>query len=723
MRSTTSSMGKMITRVLPGIGEGTGDHILEKRKMKMRRQIVASFWFFRRRNCVRFVEIEINGKCYSTTNRKNYNKEVTLMDYLCGSLFEEDYLLRTLGALANSPDIALTELVANAWDAGASEVSIVIPDELSEELIVTDNGTGLTPDEFKLRWMTLGYNRLKHQGSNVLFPEGNGTGFRRAFGRNGVGRHGMLCFSNEYTVETTHTSGIASKFIVSVTSGQQPFTLKHEQRISGKGHGTVLRAKVERNLPDPKIVRSLLSARFMQDPRFQVTVNGLSIELMQHKGLIESKMIKVNNGVTLEIVVIDSAKTAKTARQHGVAFWVGNRLVGEPSWTLGNYSIDGRTSFAKRHTIVVKTNDLFDAVMPDWSAFRRFPIIDDVYRIVSTHIESLFKTSMKERVQETQRTVLYRHKSELSELHALGRVEVSQFIEQLTEEQPTINHDHLSAAVQAIIQLEKSRSGANLIQKLSMLSEEDVDGLNRLLDDWSVKDALVVLDEIDKRLLVIEALGRFSQDPTTEELKTLHPLVLQARWLFGPEFDSPHYTSNVSLTTAMSKLFQKKVDKDAFFNARNRPDIIILENATFSTVCSEEFEDDSPLSKMKRILIIELKRGGFAIGRDEMDQAGHYVEDLLNSGHLTGVPFINAFVVGHAIDTKVTRIRKVGDNPERGRIEATTFGQLVSTANQRLLRLKEQLDERYKGYTDMTIVQKVLNEPSQIDLFEEIESA
>lgn len=92
------------------------------------------------------------------------------MDYLCGSLFEEDYLLRTLGALANSPDIALTELVANAWDAGASEVSIVIPDELSEELIVTDNGTGLTPDEFKLRWMTLGYNRLKHQGSNVLFP-------------------------------------------------------------------------------------------------------------------------------------------------------------------------------------------------------------------------------------------------------------------------------------------------------------------------------------------------------------------------------------------------------------------------------------------------------------------------------------------------------------------------------------------------------------------------
>lgn len=36
-----------------------------------------------------------------------------------GSLFEENYLIRTLGHIAYDPEIALTELVANAWDAGA----------------------------------------------------------------------------------------------------------------------------------------------------------------------------------------------------------------------------------------------------------------------------------------------------------------------------------------------------------------------------------------------------------------------------------------------------------------------------------------------------------------------------------------------------------------------------------------------------------------------------
>ncbi|UUZ47511.1 hypothetical protein LP420_30360 [Massilia sp. B-10] len=34
-----------------------------------------------------------------------------------GSLFEDDYLVRNLGRIAQDPEVALTELVANAWDS------------------------------------------------------------------------------------------------------------------------------------------------------------------------------------------------------------------------------------------------------------------------------------------------------------------------------------------------------------------------------------------------------------------------------------------------------------------------------------------------------------------------------------------------------------------------------------------------------------------------------
>jgi len=647
------------------------------------------------------------------------------MSILYGSLFEENFLIRSLGALATAPDIALSELVANAWDAGATKVNITVPSEEYEEIIVEDNGSGLTLDEFRKRWMTLGYNRLKYQGEIVEFPEDNTEMFyRRAFGRNGVGRHGMLCFADQYTVET-FKNGVGSRFVVAVSSGAQPFTLLHEEQILGKKHGTILRAKVVRNLPGEQHVRDIISARFLHDPRFEINVNDISIELMQHKGLIANEIIRVREEISLEVFIIDSTKIAKTARQHGVAFWVGNRLVGEPSWTLGEYSIDGRTSFARRHTVVIRTNDLFNEVLPDWSSFKRIPIINEIQKVVANYIEKFYRQSMSEKIGETRRSVVQQHRKELSDLPTSAKIEVSNFIEQLTEQVPTVNQDLLSAAVQAVIHLEKSRSGVNLLHKLSILSDEDVAGLDRLLSDWSVKDALTVLDEIDKRLMVIEALARFSVDDKTNELKTLHPLVLQSRWLFGPEFDSPLYSSNISLVNAMSRLFKAKAQKEDFYNYRNRPDIIVLDSSTLSAVGTEEFDDNSQLCKMRRILIIELKRGGFTIGRDEMDQAMHYVEDLINSGHLDGNPFINAFVVGHETDKKInqSRIRKVGENPENGRVEAITYGQLVRTAQQRLFRLRDQLKDRYEGITNENIVQKVLNEPYQIELVEEDETA
>ena len=54
--------------------------------------------------------------------------------YLLGSLFEDDFLYRSLGSIVNQPDIALTELVANAWDAGATEVKIFIPEKTGDIL-------------------------------------------------------------------------------------------------------------------------------------------------------------------------------------------------------------------------------------------------------------------------------------------------------------------------------------------------------------------------------------------------------------------------------------------------------------------------------------------------------------------------------------------------------------------------------------------------------------
>ena len=61
---------------------------------------------------------------------------------------------------------------------------------------------GSQKTNFMSVWLKLRYNRLIHQGKHVTFPQGIRAN-RMAYGRNGVGRHGLLCFNDEYIVKTT----------------------------------------------------------------------------------------------------------------------------------------------------------------------------------------------------------------------------------------------------------------------------------------------------------------------------------------------------------------------------------------------------------------------------------------------------------------------------------------------------------------------------------------
>lgn len=233
--------------------------------------------------------------------------------------FEENYIFRNNKSITSNNDIALTEFVANAWDAGAHNVSITIPYEEHEEIIVEDDGTGMSDDEFRSRWMTLNYDRQKRQGKEVTFPPDTDATKRIAYGRNGIGRHGMLCFADSYTVETWK-DGICNVYDIAVSYGEAPFKIYRHVTEERTGHGTKIHAFVQRHLPDANSMTDILSARFLYDPKFIVKINGRKIDLSQHKGVIYQKEFKTDAKATLSMIVIDSEKTAAKSQQHGIAF-------------------------------------------------------------------------------------------------------------------------------------------------------------------------------------------------------------------------------------------------------------------------------------------------------------------------------------------------------------------------------------------------------------------
>jgi len=96
-----------------------------------------------------------------------------------------------IGLYSSTPAV-VTEIVANAWDADATEVSVEI---LDDRIIVQDNGHGMGDDELQARFLRVGYAR-RDQG------KGNKSDLkeRPVMGRKGIGKLAMFSLANQIDI-------------------------------------------------------------------------------------------------------------------------------------------------------------------------------------------------------------------------------------------------------------------------------------------------------------------------------------------------------------------------------------------------------------------------------------------------------------------------------------------------------------------------------------------
>ena len=619
-------------------------------------------------------------------------------------LFEDDYITRSLGPIVNQPDVALTELVANAWDAGASHVRISIPEENRQMLYIEDDGVGMTEEEFQNHWMKLRYNRLKYQGKNVVFPEGV-IGKRTAFGRNGVGRHGLFCFADEYKA-ITEKNGKKLAFTVKANIDHNPIAVTEKTEEESILHGTRLEVIVEKNLPKADKIHEIISARFLHDPQFEIEVNHVKLDLDDLSGGAEPTQINVDGtDIHLTAYFIDTTKSSRKSVFHGIAFWQSNRLVGEPNWILGkNMVLDGRTALAKRYTFIIKTDDMAELVKEDWSGFKKDEAVDKVYECVEKYVDECLENVSTVTIQTITENLDPAVKKSLQDVNPLVRMEVNEVIKDIVISTPKVKQESVNIAIRALVNIEKSKNGKDLLEKLSKMSPNDIDGLDDLLDKWTVGDALAVLNEIDRRLAVIEAIRKLAGDNTTDELHVLHPMIAESRWLFGPEYESSEYIFNRQMKTAATQIFKDGTFYRADINYKKRPDLICMPDSTIGLTGIEEIPKDSELVKVRKLLLVELKKGAFKITRKERDQAIGYIEDLTKSTVFGGGCRVTGFVVGDDVSDNISNSSDIKDNDVLlGSLYVTTYSQLVDTAERRMFGLRKVLADRYDDVPGMDL--------------------
>ena len=88
----------------------------------------------------------------------------------------------------------LSELIANAWDADATEVTIYLNDQNEKNIIIKDNGVGMSFKEINEHFLIIGRNRRQ------LFNVTNHG--RKAIGKKGLGKLSIFGIANEVNIRT-----------------------------------------------------------------------------------------------------------------------------------------------------------------------------------------------------------------------------------------------------------------------------------------------------------------------------------------------------------------------------------------------------------------------------------------------------------------------------------------------------------------------------------------
>ncbi|MET4173883.1 hypothetical protein ABIB99_004983 [Bradyrhizobium sp. LA6.1] len=606
-----------------------------------------------------------------------------------GVLFDERFLDLHAGSIISDTSVAIVELVANAWDAYATTVDITWPDQQAGTCFsIVDNGRGMTAAQFDRRWRKIDYDKLREEGTQSDPPlDLKGHAPRKAYGRNGRGRHAGFRFSDPYTVRTWRDGNEVTYEVKRGTT--QPFDLRvTKTRSDAAGHGTEIAATSSHGvIMSAAEAREIIGTRFLADPSFRVSVDGVRVTFEDVPTMLLTEIdVPVAAFGTAHLIIIDAAKADRTTRQHGLAWRVKSRLVGNQSWVGFDDEriLDGRTSEAKRFQIIVSADFLDIAVLPDWSAFNpsseawqatRTAVHEAVKRFLST-----FTAGRRKEAKASIRQSLAR---EVSRLSPVGRDRWGEFVDRVVDECPSISTNEVEQVANILAKLELSTSRYGLIHKLHELPTGDLDELHQILADWTIRTAKIALDEIQTRLKLIEELDSKLRNNALDEVADLQPLFERSLWVFGPEFESIEFTSNQGMTEVIRKVFGA-----SSVGSRNRPDFVIVPDGSVGLYSRDAYDDGHEVDGVSRLVIAEIKRVGVTIGMEQKSQAWKYVRELMDKGLLTKTSTVTCFVLGSKVDPN-----EVDDTTHGNKVtvRAMSYETFVRRAERRMLGLRSKL--------------------------------
>ncbi len=519
------------------------------------------------------------------------------------------------------------ELVSNAWDADAHNVNITFNDEEEKEIIISDDGSGMTFDELNSCYLKVGRNRRSDTGKDKT-PNG-----RLVLGKKGLGK--LSCFGiGKLITITTIKNGIKNQFTMDYDEIK-----KHD--MEGKYEPII---NIYNQHSDEVSGTQIVIQRISRSSCFDA--QNIAVDLSKRFRVFSKDFeVKIKHNNTKEIIVTNDLYYEKNSEftfefmkdyadkidKDLIEFAINNNITGKiytsatplPEYKRGIILFARGKLIQENNTFNPRGNDNFFSYM---SGYFNVDFIDENKEIdyASTDRKSIawdsydnedllkLKLLLEKVVNKTQLEWRdKRAKNRQDKIKDLG-VDVDVWLKSLNPMEKDIgikitnaiikNHDiDISDAKDYITHIQDMFSYQSFKEyavKLDNLKLLDNESAIKLLNDWHTIESKELAKIAEGRIKTIEQFERYVRENASER-DVIQKFLKEFPWLLDPKM------SSFETEVYYSKLLKEKFPDEKLKESNRRIDFLCTNHSGI-------------------VHIIELKRPNIIISCDEILQATDY---------------------------------------------------------------------------------------------------
>ncbi|WP_426122778.1 ATP-binding protein [Pararhizobium sp. PWRC1-1] len=450
-------------------------------------------------------------------------------------------LTRLLGETYRSSEVALKELVDNAWDADANNVWITLPTMITgEAIIVKDDGSGMTAPEMLGEYLNIASDKRVRSGDRTAKLK------RKVKGRKGIGKFAGLILAGRMEISAIARGRICSLTIdkkelienqndleaVPLPFSEAPF----DQAESGTTI-TLSQLDTRLNFPVSERLREVLVQEYGREADFNVFVDGIRVSLEDVPGTTKrtEHKLPIVGDINLHFTIAEGKKLPKSP---GIVLKVDGKVVGKPMFFGLDDDDEIPEKLVKRVYGEVEISGLDDFVTADWGS-----VIENskAYQEVQEHVRSVVKVGL----QET-------HVRDMSLQKARLKKQIDQRLQKLPEHRRQYAQEALNRILRRFYMESEERIATiadvaldaiehdaywAVLDRIGQSSHGDISSFAESLEQFGLVELSTIAAQTARRLQFLDYLDQLVNNQQTLE-KDAHKALETNLWVLGRKYST-----------------------------------------------------------------------------------------------------------------------------------------------------------------------------------------